>query len=545
MIKNINKRHLVIHPYCFATYIVLAPLAENIKDVNLNGIKAFIIIFSSAIFIVIISRLVFRDRVNSGLISSGFILLSFLYGHTQSALKNSYNFSWLSSDVFLLSVWVIIFFLLVYWVVRKSNNPLMVSKYLNWVGLILVMFPIFSLLTYAMKLGDINAGVQLAYQQIRKENDILLSNIDYLPSAAKRPDVYYIILDAYARQDILDDLYDYDNSDFISALEERNFIVATESTANYLETKLSIASSLNMIYLNTIPDYLFQANGTVEDWAVRQVASELTRTNLLGTIFRHLNYKVIIFDNGVDGPIMESASYYVRPPDIDRGNIWETSFELMVMDTPFAKAIAKIQGKNSIYQDNLDIHRQRILYNFAHLSDYAEIDGDFLIFAHIVSPHTPYVFDENGNPIISEDPYTLLDLNPGNPKNIALYTNQLHYINSLVLLAIDEILTNSDPTPIIIIQADHGSRVYKQLDPGSYIKYKLNVPILNAYHLPVDHDNLIYPSISPVNSFRLILNKYFGFSFDLLEDVSYALIQVDGRYGFVEACRKFYTCQEE
>jgi hypothetical protein len=45
--------------------------------------------------------------------------------------------------------------------------------------------------------------------------------------------------------------------------------------------------------------------------------------------------------------------------------------------------------------------------------------------------------------------------------------------------------------------------------------------ILNAYYLPGVDSDLIYPSISPVNTFRLILNTYFGADLPLLPDESY------------------------
>jgi hypothetical protein len=71
------------------------------------------------------------------------------------------------------------------------------------------------------------------------------------------PDIYYIILDGYARSDILRDIYDYDNSDFIDELSSRGFYIAAESRSNYTQTDLSLVSSLNFEYL----DYLSFAGG--------------------------------------------------------------------------------------------------------------------------------------------------------------------------------------------------------------------------------------------------------------------------------------------
>jgi hypothetical protein len=43
-----------------------------------------------------------------------------------------------------------------------------------------------------------------------------------------------------------------------------------------------------------------------------------------------------------------------------------------------------------------------------------------------------------------------------------------------------------------------------------------------AYYFPgKDVSELAYPTMTPVNSFRLVFNTYFGGNFPLLEDTSY------------------------
>ena len=45
---------------------------------------------------------------------------------------------------------------------------------------------------------------------------------------ASHPDVYYVILDGYARADALATHYGYDNEPFLDALRERGFVVADQ-----------------------------------------------------------------------------------------------------------------------------------------------------------------------------------------------------------------------------------------------------------------------------------------------------------------------------
>jgi hypothetical protein len=132
-------------------------------------------------------------------------------------------------------------------------------------------------------------------------------------------------------------------------------------------------------------------------------------------------------------------------------------------------------------------------------------EGDLFVFAHFVIPHPPYRFGPNGE---------WLD---GRPENLqTAYIGQVVFINREILQVIDTILAKSETPPIIIIQGDHGPP--PQLAPSSAHK----MPILNAYYLPgVDADKVLYSAISPVNTFRVILNSYFEQDLPLLEDISY------------------------
>src|SRR5690606_9774336 len=63
------------------------------------------------------------------------------------------------------------------------------------------------------------------------------------------PDIYYVIMDGYARSDTLKRDYGYDNSQFEGFLKEKGFHVIEDSRSNYRWTFLSLASSLNMEHL--------------------------------------------------------------------------------------------------------------------------------------------------------------------------------------------------------------------------------------------------------------------------------------------------------
>jgi hypothetical protein len=86
---------------------------------------------------------------------------------------------------------------------------------------------------------------------------------------------------------------------------------------------------------------------------------------------------------------------------------------------------------------------------------------------------------------------------------------------------INEILTESQTPPVIIIQGDHGPGGHLDWDSPSQTCLAERTAILNAYYLPGYTPKQLYPEITPVNSFRVILNHYFGARLELLPDQTY------------------------
>jgi hypothetical protein len=269
----------------------------------------------------------------------------------------------------------------------------------------------------------------------------------------------------------------------------------------------------------------------------------LIRNSLVVEILRDQGYQVVTFDNGFEATQISGADIFVSSPDIEGANFWQLGFEFMLLDTTLGREIINLLGEErSPHRQLMNAHRERILYSLDHLSDFAELQGSHFIYAHIISPHVPYVFGPNGEEIKGYDPYTLLDANPGDEANIGLYRDQVHYLNSLVMKAIDEIIQASSSTPIIILQADHGSKVYDEIDPSIDVIMDLQFPILSAYLLPQFPDESLHSGYAPVNNFRRVLNLYAGASLELLENTSYILEQEQGRWDFIDVCKTYHAC---
>ena len=113
---------------------------------------------------------------------------------------------------------------------------------------------------------------------------IVVASVDE-PLGTSLPDVYYVVLDGYARADVLEEYYGHDNSPFLDALRSSGFTVNERSNANYYWTFLSLASSLNMDY---VPAILGPVN---RDSVDRRAAYEGIRNSAVSEILRNNGYR--------------------------------------------------------------------------------------------------------------------------------------------------------------------------------------------------------------------------------------------------------------
>jgi len=151
--------------------------------------------------------------------------------------------------------------------------------------------------------------------------------------------------------------------------------------------------------------------------------------------------------------------------------------------------------------------RNGLLDTLSHLETMPDIEGPKIVIAHLVCPHEPFVFGPDGE---------LVSI-----RNVSNYEDKQFYLGQYIFMTrelerlFEVILEKSSAPPIIIIQSDHGIRTSgRVIDVGENEWRK----IFNAYYLPGTGTEELWPSISPANSFRVIFNRYFGASYEILED---------------------------
>jgi hypothetical protein len=165
------------------------------------------------------------------------------------------------------------------------------------------------------------------------------------------------------------------------------------------------------------------------------------------------------------------------------------------------------------------------LFMFDKLLEVPAIEGPTFAFCHMMLPHNPYVFDREGN-VRHDIPLELqFKEKTGGWDDRQAYLDQMQYLNSRVLAAIDALLAGSRVRPVILLHSDHGSASTYPGDDASAERMssfaRERLPILNAYLVPEQVRARLYPSISPVNTYRVLFSALFGAQFELLPDESF------------------------
>ena len=508
------KKSRIIHPWLFAISPILFLFSHNIHELSIWTKSSLIrlllpILITSCVTFLLwrfLARL-FQDRHKTSLMTSLIVSIFFSYGmfsyvyvHTvekylyREALFEISSFI-LGPNKLYLSLCALILILGAYFLQKFKKDLSGVTVFFNTFASILVIISLTNIMVYGAKRLTVRN-----YSSPEHTDPILAIDPDRTENTF--PDIYYIILDAYASSSTLQELYGYDNQEFLNDLTQKGFYIASQSCSNYAFTTLSLPSTLNMEYMNYLSNKIGKESKDLT------IPIQLLQDNKVIHFLQSIGYSFIHFVAPFTGT--DHNQYADVEIDCDDGFIHDR-FLNMLIQTSFLASLTRFFPQKENFESIAK--RQRIQCKFSRLAQLGDEFGDpIFVFAHIVAPHFPYVFGPNGE-FVSEKEQKTVD-----PKT--LYINQLMFINKKVKELIEHLLANSENAPpIIILQADHGP-----WNVGSWEGedlYKNRMRILNAYYLPYGGNALLYDSVTPVNTFRIIFNHYFGTHYDLLDDHCY------------------------
>lgn len=442
--------------------------------------------------IVLMVKWIISKKMRVVAVSSAIVILFFSYGLLVSILEKAIPLSIefkTGNPIGFFAAWLVLAFLIGRLAYRQYSEKAISILVVILLGLLI--FP------YAVIVA--NAQQANKFEPWTPKSLKTASPIDELP------DIYYIILDAYGRQDVLRKQYGFDNRIFLHDIESRGFFIASGSNANYMQTHLSIASSLNLDYL---PELLKKDCHSLSS---RIALLKMIENNALSFNLRQLGYHYVTISTGyLDDPLTQADGYRWRLAAFN--HFWGILLETTPID--------------AFNQIAYSLYRRRILDAFEQLAKGNGENQPMFLFAHITIPHHPFVFAKDGKKINSVRSFSFSEdttyYGTDSYREIeyrSLYIEQVQFVNAIIVNSIDAILARSNKRPIIILQGDHGPSLSWQ-DPKK-VNLRERFGILNACLAPEKVSSALYESVSPLNCMRIVMNEYFGSNLELLPDRSY------------------------
>jgi hypothetical protein len=318
----------------------------------------------------------------------------------------------------------------------------------------------------------------------------------------ERPDIYVLLLDGYPRADVLQDKWEYDNSEFISELEARGLAVSDASRSNYMTTRLSVASVLNMRPVHEIPavEAIFRREAPTQT-TLRRVISE----NTVFAQLRSIGYRVTATAPGIEVVSLRSADQWLEGPHLNE-------FEYRLLELTYLTELLRVLAADYLSAE----HRGRIEFGLDAVSASAGAvkDRSAFVWGHILSPHMPPVYGAGGEPVTV--PYRndfFADAGADRDMTSAefreAFRGHMTHFNQLILEAVDAILAKSESPPVIVLFSDHGTGAGFDFQDQEHSDIDERAGILYAALTP-GRPNLFADDATPVNTFPLLFNAYFG-----------------------------------
>ncbi len=397
---------------------------------------------------------VVKEGVKGPIVSTLVLFWFFFY----STLQTSLGKFWppLLHHRYALPLTIAIDAVLVGYVVWTKRKLTLVHEYSQIVGLALSVYSVVWWITLVNNPTEMNADYA------SHSRTASASETEFSTPISDLPDIYYIILDAYANTNSLSHFWSFRNEQFQNALRARGFRIVDSAKSPFTRTAPCLASYLDM--------RIFDGREPARD--VIANASALK-------VLERWGYNVVnlsLFD------LPRSRRYYDYPEfqDGSLSDAWLVIRRISVFWIILGLSDADMMSTNSAVRDSLILVTRQSKHS------------PKFIYAHFMLPHPPYTIDSTGAHIRSGTFGDQYDKNA--------YLSQLKGTNRFILPMIDTILEHSGRNTIIILQGDHGSRI---VDKGRN-QTESHSPF-DAIRIPQMPDSLFSDSLSPIETFRVVL----------------------------------------
>jgi len=495
--------NLIIHPLLFGIFPVLSLFESNMSFTSFSEIilPSFIIL-SVVIVIWLFLIKTIKNGTKSALIISYSLILFFVYGPVFFAIDDlTINGEDVGRHSYLMIPFIGFGILGILFLIKIKKELKNLTTIANFISLTIVSVILFSIGTYSLENSNSIEFESAEFEKMSNQNNLL-------------PDIYYILLDGYPGKTSLLNVVNYDNQNFLNRLNQLGFFVQEHSYVNYPHTFLSIPSMLNMMY--------FDDDISLEhaDTPSQNMPYLIGSNNKVMNFAKSQGYLTVSFDSGWGfSRDMKSADLKLCGDN----KLFNSEFIISLVKNSMLNPVYvkifetdKIEGKLCIF-DELPLIKNRT-------------EQPIFVFAHIFSPHPPYLFGPTGEirQLENLDPHLETESNLDKDA----FVGQLQFVNKKILYIVESLL-DSESQPIIIIQSDHGTAFLfegqiENWDSPTDEMIQERMDNITFIFLPGNETDIFSNNLTPVNTFRILFNHYFETDFEILPDKMY--FGADGSY---------------
>ncbi len=312
--------------------------------------------------------------------------------------------------------------------------------------------------------------------------------------SANAPDIFLILADGHGRSDVLQRDYDYDMTPLEDELSELGFDEASNSHANHVLTRFSLAVLLNG---HPFAELGQDMAAPVDERLVYAVTESSSAANLL----RSAGYETVVVSSGFDHLGLRSVDRYV---DVGPRNEYE---EAIIRSTAAGQLFDAVTG------GLVTAVRDRVFDEFSVLEGLAAETSSRprFVLMHLPTPHWPVAFQADCT-LRPNDGYSLgavaRDNHRGDAVSAKLVADQTACVDALLGAAMAN-LVRARPNSVAIVFSDHGPE--ELLDWWDPDEPGLSDRFANMFFARTPgHPGLFPDDITLVNVLPSVFNAYLG-----------------------------------
>lgn len=316
--------------------------------------------------------------------------------------------------------------------------------------------------------------------------------------AGNRPDIYYVVLDGYGREDVLRTLYGHSNDTFTAELRDRGFHVPSKAVTNYSMTYVSVPGTLSM-------EYVIESGRPLTSNQLITLHRRIGGDNSVVRNLKAAGYEYWHLESGWSGARCGAlVDRCVSAPFLDDA-LWA-----LLGKTPLASTLTRRVGHPYTLAAPSRFDELRSIASNG-------IEGSRkprFVFAHVLLPHAPLYF---GSDCATHFDAALEGTMVGGPENVGrldrrkiAYADQVVCVNRRLSAFLDVV----DPGSVVLFLADHGPDSYGQLATIPLTGWSRDailerMAIFAALRMPPACRAGLPDAFAPVNAFRLIFRCLF------------------------------------